>query len=1164
MLRISWGINQRIMLGFLLVLLICLGITIFSVNSLHNVNQRFIFFNKASNETTLMLKVDKNASDLQRYILAFSNTEKNASITQIRELHQELVNDVGRLIAMSNANDNESLILLQQMLESVDSLSESISSLEGQRGFREQAIDLHLNPTIASVSDVINVLFSEIKNTYNAELSNKLWKVQLNVSEMELLSSRYFNKHEFRLRKQVVNTIDETRIYLNDIQSIILNNKKIQDHVENIIHGLAEVKKTFLQAVQADRDYLFLVNVVIAGESSELNSLSERLKNNYLIEQNVIFNDTKNFINFSQNVDMLLAFLGSFLAIVIAVITGRRISLPLTSITETFKKLVKGENITDIPGSLRKDEIGHLAKAANVFREKNEQTRELLLQTELFAKKLQDREFSLEDALTKAEAATLAKSQFLANMSHEIRTPMNAVLGMLQLAQSTSLTARQRDYIDKAHMSAKSLLGLLNDILDFSKMDADKLELDLHAFNLEELLRDLGTILSGSCSDSNKDVEIMFDCDTYLVKWFVGDRLRLQQILINLSSNALKFTEKGQVIISLKCIENLGKAQRIRFSVNDTGIGIDESQLSKIFNGFEQAEASTTRRFGGTGLGLVIVKRLVELMGGEIQVSSELGRGSHFWFEIILETQSLTPIVHTQNSLPKSFKVLVVDDNKQVGEILTRTVCSLGFHTDYVTSGSAALISVEKAVNFNKPYDIILMDWQMPGIDGIETSQQIRDQFGSVQPAIIMVSAFSRNILAEYLESGNAPFTHYLTKPVTPQQLVDAIHQAFVGKAMDVGLPEQKLSLPTQKALSGLHILVVEDNELNRQVVYELLTAVGAEIVLAFGGIDGVAAVIDSNNTFDLVIMDIQMPDMDGLEATRRIRANGHYNDLPILAMTANVSAADRVECLNAGMNDHIGKPIDMDELVPRILSLCGKGDPSENINDKSTLDNGVSDNGASDNDKSHELVEPFDTLIRRFGGNVQSYGSFLEGFQENINNLLATLAGHYIQKDRSAIKSSLHSVKGLAATMGARALALRVTDIEEQVKSEEKDLSLIINENSITDLSLLASGCVEELYRVVGIEQPLNDNSLTHVEEETSHKKNITSLGLSVDAKGEIEHILLLVQEGNLHAIASVKKCYEQASEEDKNILFDLKFMIEKLNFSEAEKYINSLLNKE
>ena len=1145
------------MLGFLLMLSICLGITIFSVNSLHNVSQRFIFFNKTGNDTTLMLKIDKNASDLQRFILAFSNTKKNASISRVRELHQELVNDVERLISISNTNDNESLMLLQQMLEFIDSLKESINSLEGQRGIREELIDLRLNPIINSIDQVMNTLFSETEKIHDTVLSNYLWKAQLNISEIELLSDRYFNKHEFRLRKQVVNAIGEAEENLNEIQSIISTqkklDKKVQDHVTTTIQRLSEAKEIFLQAVQADRGYLFLVNVVIAGESSELNSLSEKLKNNYLIDQNVIFNDTKDFISFSQNVDMLLAFFGSILAIIIAVIIGRRISLPLTSIAETFKHLAKGESITDVPGSLRQDEIGHLAQAANVFREKNEQTRELLLQTELFAKKLQDREVSLEDALTKAESATVAKSQFLANMSHEIRTPMNAVLGMLKLAQTTKLTQRQRDYIDKAHMSAKSLLGLLNDILDFSKMDAGKLELDLHVFDLEELLRDLGTILSGSHGDNNKDVEVMFDCDIHLAKLFVGDRLRLQQILINLSSNALKFTKKGQVIISVKCVENLDKAQRICFSVNDTGIGIDEKQLLKIFNGFEQAEASTTRRFGGTGLGLVIVKRLIALMGGEIQVKSELGKGSDFWFDIILETQNHNPIIHTQNTISDTLNVLIVDDNKQVGDILTRTTSSLGFDADYAASGNDALLFLKKAIGINKPYDVVLMDWQMPGVNGIDASQQIRDQLGNIQPVIIMVSAFSRNVLAEYLESGNAPFTHCLTKPVTPQQLLDTIAQALTGEELDVNLPEKLSSPPTQKALSGLHILVVEDNELNRQVVYELLTSVGAEIILASGGIDGVAAIVDSDGSFDLVIMDVQMPDMDGLEATRCIRANGNYNDLPILAMTANVSAADRAECLSAGMNDHIGKPIDMDELVPRILSLC-KGAS-------------ISDKTIPDNDNTHDLVEPFDKLIRRFGDNLQVYGNFLGNFQPNISQLLTVLAENYRQRDGDAIKASLHSIKGLSATMGAQALAACAADIERKVISKDKDLALIISENPITDLNTLMSDCVVELYRASGISQPEIGNNVINFEGNTSHKGTesaATLFDLSIHVKEEVEHVLSLVQEGSLQAVADMKICYEKADARDKKILSDLKHMIDKLNFPEAEKYINISLNKE
>jgi PAS domain S-box-containing protein len=406
-------------------------------------------------------------------------------------------------------------------------------------------------------------------------------------------------------------------------------------------------------------------------------------------------------------------------------------------------------------------------------------------------------ESNLLEAKRLAEQASITKGQFLANMSHEIRTPMNAVLGMLQLLRQTALEPRQADYAVKAQTAARSLLGLLNDILDFSKIEAGKMELDLHPFDLDDLMRDLAVVLSANLGEKN--IELVFDVGPTLPRSVIGDQLRLQQILINLAGNAIKFTQHGQVVISVQALTRDHDQVSLQIAVTDSGIGISSEQLGHIFDGFTQAEASTTRRFGGTGLGLAISKRLVNLMGAELRVASEPGKGSRFWFDVVLDVDHDNP--------------LAMPDNLSL------------------QPGSAA-------------------------------------------------------------------------NPPSPQRATARLH--------------------------GMRILVVEDNALNRQVVDELLRGEGAHVTLAEDGTTGVARATEQVGQFDVVIMDVQMPDIDGLEATRRIRTDARFQSLPILAMTANASSSDRIECLDAGMDEHIAKPIALAEVVPMLLALTGRiGDPT-------------------------------------------------------------------------------------------------------------------------------------------------------------------------------------------------------------------------------------------
>jgi PAS domain S-box-containing protein len=548
----------------------------------------------------------------------------------------------------------------------------------------------------------------------------------------------------------------------------------------------------------------------------------------------------------------------------------------------------------------------------------------------------------LVQATEAAEEASRSKSQFLANMSHEIRTPMNAILGMLKLLQNTELSVRQDDYAGKAEAAARSLLGLLNDILDFSKVEAGKMTLDPRPFRFDKLLRDLSVIFSNSVGA--KDIEILFDIDPALPEAAVCDDMRLQQVLINLGGNAIKFTSQGEVIVRLRVVEKTSNDVVVEFSVKDSGIGIAPENQQHIFSGFSQAEANTTRRFGGTGLGLAISNRLTALLGGTLQLESALGKGSTFHFQIrmpIADASLLAPSSATATAAaatqvaPKAAqtkRVLVVDDNEVAREVTVNLAQSLGWQVDAADSGPEAIRMVQSCAESGKQYDAIFVDWKMPGMDGWEASREIRSvnpipapgTGAAAQLLIVMVTGHGREMLAERSAPEQAMLDGFLVKPVTASMLRDAVHEATAANTTAAtGSDPVKAQAPVKpKRLLGMRILVVEDNKINQMVAKGVLSAEGADITLADDGELGVAAASTTQPPFDAVLMDVQMPVMDGYTATRTLRAMPGFEDLPIIAMTANAMASDRAACLAAGMNDHVGKPFELDHLVATLLRL--------------------------------------------------------------------------------------------------------------------------------------------------------------------------------------------------------------------------------------------------
>ena len=515
----------------------------------------------------------------------------------------------------------------------------------------------------------------------------------------------------------------------------------------------------------------------------------------------------------------------------------------------------------------------------------------------------------LKIAKEEADASGLAKSQFLANMSHEIRTPMNAIIGMCDLVLGTELSIRQKEYVNIVRSSSRSLLELINDILDFSKIDAGKLDLEKIPLVLRDVVEEVSDMFLEK--SMGKDLELIIDIDDDVPRKVISDPLRLRQVLANLTANAFKFTNRGEICISVKTEYVDQKAATLKFTVRDTGIGIREDQKERLFDAFAQADGSTTRKYGGTGLGLAICKKIVEMLGGKIWVESEAGQGSSFHFTVEVR---LMPDEKRQSgmALPPTLrgkKVLVVDDNPSTLMILKRYMDTFGFRTEMANTGEAALALHDRSVDVD-PFALVIMDIRLPGIDGVEAIAQLKKRCeGREKPVVICISAYGREKDIERARESGAE--SFLMKPVKQSILFDTIMELFGFKA--VRRSSATSGLASSQEFSDLTLLLVEDNPINQMVAMEILKSAGITVETAENGREAVEMV--TTGSYDAVLMDVQMPEMDGLDATRHIRRKLHKEELPIIAMTAHAMYGDRERCLASGMTDYVPKPIDRNEL---------------------------------------------------------------------------------------------------------------------------------------------------------------------------------------------------------------------------------------------------------